>query len=98
MGQHTVFEEAIHDPSLFFGNPCAVLDDARFDREQKIKILKQWEYDVRELMVAEEEGMTPRAEVLAQHQTTLDEILRCLHQLGAGVDVENAQTSKTGGL
>jgi len=98
MPEHDLFAEAIHDPSLFFSSPCAILTDDRFDKNQKIRLLKQWEYDVRELMVAEEEGMAPRAEVLAKHQATLDEVLECLHKLGAGVDVEKAQTSKFGGI
>ena len=93
-----LFEEAVKDPSLFFENPCQVIADERFDKNQKIRILRQWEYDVREMMVAEEEGMNPDAERLARHQENMADILRCLHQVGEGVDVEHAQTSKFGGV
>ncbi len=95
--EKTLFEEAIHDPSLFFDNPCAVLKDDRFDKQQKIAVLRQWEYDVREMMVAEEEGMPLDPEALALHEANLGEILRCLRKLGVTVDVEHTQTSKFGG-
>ncbi len=93
-----LFNEAIKDPSLFFQHPCRVLEDDRFDVAQKKQILRQWEYDVREMMVAEEEGMNPDPQALALHQANLGEILRCLHQLGVDVDIEHAQTSKFGGV
>jgi hypothetical protein len=49
-------------------------------REQKIGILRQWERDLRELMVAEEENMTA-AEPM---NVSLDEVLVALETLGAG--------------
>ena len=49
-------------------------------REQKIGILRQWEQDLRELMVAEEENMSA-AEPM---NVSLDEVLVALESLGAG--------------
>ena len=49
-------------------------------REQKIGILRQWEQDLRELMVAEEENMSA-AEPM---NVSLDEVLVALETLGAG--------------
>jgi hypothetical protein len=54
-------EKALVDPALVFKTPEEVLADSELSREQKIKILRRWEYDVRELQVAEEEGMEGRS-------------------------------------
>jgi len=48
-------------------------------REQKLETLHQWELDLRERMVAEEENM-PAAEPVGP---TLDEVLEALRSLGA---------------
>lgn len=61
----------------------ASLDDllARDDltREQKVAILHEWELDVRERMVAEEENMVASAPLVL----TLDKVLDALRDLGA---------------
>jgi hypothetical protein len=54
-------EKALLDPSLVFKTTEEVLASNELSREQKIKILHRWEYDVRELEVAEEEGMRGRS-------------------------------------
>ena len=67
--------------------PEQVLADNELSREQKIKILQRWEYDVRELQVAEEEGMEgPRP-------ITLGVVLRAL---GAAADTERPAPTKQG--
>lgn len=53
----TDFHQAMHDPEGTFPNPQEVIQDKSLSREQKIKILEQWEWDARELHVAEEENM-----------------------------------------
>jgi len=45
------------NPSKFFETPQDVLTQAQLSREDKIKILHQWETDARLLQVAEEENM-----------------------------------------
>jgi hypothetical protein len=47
--------------------------------EQKIEILRQWELDLRERMVAEEENM----QATEPMSVTLDEVLIALDTLGA---------------
>lgn len=84
-------EKALLDPSLVFKTPANVLADNDLTREQKIKILQKWEYDTRELQVAEEEGMEgPQA-------VTLDAVLRALRALGAPSDTERSAPTKQGG-
>ncbi|NIR47719.1 hypothetical protein GWO43_04605 [candidate division KSB1 bacterium] len=50
-------EKALLSPASVFDSPEAVLQEERLDKADKIEILRRWEYDVRELQVAEEENM-----------------------------------------
>lgn len=50
-------DSAFRNPAQEFASPQAVLADERLDREEKIDILRLWEYDVSEQQVATEEGM-----------------------------------------
>ncbi len=54
-------------------------------------ILRRWEYDARELEVAEEENMGGASPSL------LGEILNARHALNAGVDTEHSPPTKQGG-
>ncbi len=84
-------DKALVDPALVFKAPEEVLADNELSREQKIKILQRWEYDVRELQVAEEEGME------GPQPATLDVVLRALRALGAPADTERSAPTKQGG-
>lgn len=50
-------EAALQDPAAVFASPESVAAHAALSREQKIDILRHWEYDASELEVATEEGM-----------------------------------------
>ncbi|EKD72605.1 MAG: putative cytosolic protein [uncultured bacterium] len=67
------------DPAQIFAHPADVLHEASLTREEKIDILKSWEYDECELSVAEEENMRGSN----GHANCLDEILQCLRALHA---------------
>ncbi len=75
------------DPASVFNHPHDVLSDTSLSREIKIDILRRWAYDERELEVAEEENMRSTIET----KTRLDEILKCLLELG----VEHDETSRS---
>ena len=60
--------------------PRAVLARKDLGRDEKVELLRQWEQDLREQMVAEEENM-PSSQPL---EVTLDEVLNALRELGAG--------------
>lgn len=85
------FEKAMRDPAGVYKSPENVLKDETLTKEQKIKILRQWEYDARDLMVAEEENM-PGGE-----ENMLNRVLEALHQLGACHDVDHTPPTKHGG-
>jgi hypothetical protein len=84
-------EKALLDPGLVFKTPGEVLANDELTRAQKIEILRRWEYDVRELQVADEEGME------GPEPVTLDAVLDALRTLGAPEDTENSAPTKQGG-
>ena len=85
--------KALTNPSAIFERPQEVVESNDLSRAQKIEILRRWEYDARELQVADEEGMA-----LADPQpVVLDAILNALRSLGATADVEHSAPTKQGG-
>jgi hypothetical protein len=54
----TKLKEILVNPSKAFTHPSQVVTNEDFSRNDKIKILKQWEVDARLLQVASEEGMS----------------------------------------
>lgn len=86
-------KQAMLDPSQVFSSPADVLAADGLEREDKIEILRRWEYDAHEIQVADEEGFEgPGAGQL------LDEIVSALHSLGTGPDVERSPPSKAGSV
>jgi hypothetical protein len=69
--------------------PNALLEREDLSRERKIAILRQWELDLRERMVAEEENM-PAAEPMP---VALEDVLDALQALGAGADEHPVPTT-----
>jgi hypothetical protein len=74
----TDFERAIKNPADVFDRPSEVLDREGLTREQKLKILHQWEYDALQREVATEENM-PSSDGSGP---ALAEIRRALEALG----------------
>ncbi|MBE7384689.1 MAG: hypothetical protein F6J95_025160 [Leptolyngbya sp. SIO1E4] len=84
-------KQILRDPTTRFMCPDDVCNEPSLTRAQKIKILRQWEYDARELQVAEEENMG------GGPADILDQILAALHRLDARVDLEHSPPTKQGG-
>jgi hypothetical protein len=87
----TDLEKALLDPAGVFKTPGDVVQKSDLSRDQKIQILRRWEYDARELQVADEESMT------GPQTTSLDAVLAALRSLGAASDVDRAAPTKQGG-
>lgn len=85
------FEKALVDPRSVFKTPGDVVASGELSREQKIKILQRWEFDVRELQVAAEEGME------GPQPVTLDAVRGALSALGSPADTERSAPTKHGG-
>lgn len=64
------------DPASVFKMPQEVLEQDQLSKEDKIFILKQWEYDELELSVAEEENMTGN-----ERHALLRQIHLCLEKI-----------------
>lgn len=85
--------EALLDPSSLYHSPQDVVGDDRLTREQKIEILRRWEYDEAEVRVAEEEGMPG-----GSNGELLQQIVKALDGLAGGVDLEHTPPTKQGGI
>jgi len=68
--------------------PAAVLSSEELSRDDKIALLRQWELDLREGMVADEENM-PAAE---PGPVNLDDVLDALRRLGAETEFRDVPT------
>lgn len=73
----TNLEKALLNPTSVYQLPKEVLVDDSLSREEKIKVLRQWEYDARNLQTADEENM-PESE---EEGSMLNRVLRALHSL-----------------
>jgi hypothetical protein len=60
------YQAVLSDPAAHFTDPAAVLDTAGWTTEQKIAVLRQWEYDGSDRDLAAEEGMPGPESVLMQ--------------------------------
>jgi hypothetical protein len=86
------FDQAKLDPGSVFTSPEEVADHAGLSTDQKIEILRRWEYDAAEVAVAVEEGM-PDGE-----SDLLRQIVLALDRLSDGIDVEEVGPTKQHGL
>jgi len=87
------YQKARIDPAAVFSRPVDVVAETRLTRDQKIDILRHWEYDARETLVAVEENMHPE-----KRTDLLSQVLEALHLLDAGIDTEHAPPTKQGGV
>ena len=79
-------KRALLVPSAVFESPAAVVTAEGLTYEQRIEILRRWEFDAREMQVAEEEGMRGEEGVL------LERVRAALRELGAEVDGDGQRT------
>ena len=82
-------KKAILDPTMVFKDPKDVVANVALTRDQKIEILRRWEYYDRQLEVAEEEaGMAVRRPEM------FDRVVQALHTLGVERDTEHTPPTK----
>ncbi len=81
--------KAMLDPTMVFEDPMDVVANDELTRDQKIEILRRWEYDARQLEVAEEEaGMAVRRPEM------FDRVVQALHALDVERDIEHTPPTK----
>ena len=86
-------EKALLDPSAVFRTPEEIPPRNDLTLEQKVEILRRWEYDAHSMEVAEEENMGG-----GQDSDILGRILNALHALDAAPDLEHSPPTKQGGV
>lgn len=84
-------KRALLDPTDVFPNPEAVVEREDISIETRYEILKRWEYDARELEVAEEENMP------SDKPDLLGRILDAIRALGIDHDPDKDPPTKQGG-
>jgi len=85
------YDQAMSNPSQAFSSPSDVLDAPGLSRQQKLDVLRQWEYDAREKEVAEEENMGGGPGDL------LPKILEALEKLDGHPGATDGPAGKQGG-
>jgi len=85
-------DQALLDPGSVFATPEELLAYEGMSKEQKIEVLRRWEYDASEVSVAVEEGMP------GDDNGLLRRIMLALEQLTGGIDAERTGPTKQHGL
>lgn len=85
-------KKALVDPAAVFTTPDEVVTTEELSTDDRIRILRRWEYDARELTVADEENMPGDSTAL------LDQVLAALHRLGYSPDPDREPPTKQGGV
>jgi len=71
------------DVALHFKHPDEITSNKDFSRQQKIKLLRQWEHDLQLLLVASEENMTGPGPSQGDTAETLKVVVEALVDLEA---------------
>jgi hypothetical protein len=91
------FEKLVGDVAKHFATPEALLAESDLSREQKLALLRQWEYDLNLLQVATEENMTGDTPPGANAEI-IREVHAAAERLGAGLDTDGSGAGKTGAV
>lgn len=91
------FDKLVGDVSKHFATPEALLAENSLTREQKLALLRQWEYDLHLLQVATEENMTGDA-APGTNAEKLRQVHAAAEKLGAELDPEAGGAAKTGSV
>jgi hypothetical protein len=92
----TQFDESLTDVSKSFAHPKEIVGAENLSQQQKVKLLRQWEFDLRENLVASEENMTA-ATPEGHSAELLRHVRSALIGLGADHADESSAPTKTGG-
>lgn len=87
-----LLEKARLDPAAVFDAPEDVISEVGLTNEQKIEVLRRWEYNASEEAVALEEGMP------GEESDLLRRILVAIGELTGPLDLERTAPTKQHGL
>jgi hypothetical protein len=91
------FREVQKDIPGHFGDPQGILTDEDLDAEQKLKLLKQWEFDLRQLLVATEENMPGADPKPGKSAELLQSVRRALVTIEGEPAKDGGAPTKAGG-
>jgi hypothetical protein len=91
------FEKLVVDVSTHFSTPEALLGAEDLTREQKLALLRQWEYDLHLMQVATEENMTGDAPP-GNNAERIRQVHAAAEKLGAELDPDASGAAKTGAI
>ena len=91
------FEKLVVDVSTHFSTPEALLAAEDLTREQKLALLRQWEYDLHLMQVATEENMTGNTPP-GNNAERIRQVHAAAEKLGAELDPEASGAAKTGAI
>ena len=91
------FDKLVGDVAQHFATPDALLAEESLTREQKLALLRQWEYDLHLLQVATEENMTGDAPPGANAEQ-IRQVHAAAEKLGAQLDTDGGGAAKTGAV
>ena len=86
------FDELCADVASHFAKPADIVRDPGLAHEQKVKLLRQWDYDLQLLLTATEENM-PGSENTAEK---VRDVHKALAELGESSESQAPQSSKVG--
>ena len=89
------FDKLVVDVSKHFATPEALIASKELTREQKLDLLRQWEYDLQLLQVATEENMTGDAAPGANAEK-LRAVHKAAEDLGVHPEPDKGGAAKTG--
>jgi hypothetical protein len=91
------FDKLVGDVSKHFATPEALIAEEDLTRDQKLELLRQWEYDLHLLQVATEENMTGDA-APGTNAEKLRQVHAAAEQIGGELDSEGSGAAKTGAV
>jgi len=91
------FEKLVVDVATHFSTPEALLGAEDLTREQKLALLRQWEYDLHLMQVATEENMTGDAPP-GNNAERIRQVHAAAEKLGAELDPDAGGAAKTGAI
>jgi hypothetical protein len=92
MNDKPSYDQMLLDPASVFSDPEELLERTDLSKEQKVEILRRWEYDASEVAVAEEEGM------VGDRPLMLRRVLLALEQLTDTAGTRHPPPIKQDGL
>ena len=83
-------EAALLNPAGCFKEPSDVVAEESLSREEKLRVLRQWDQDARQLAVAEEENMT------GGEENMVGRVSKAILALGGGGERDSTAPTKLG--